>query len=482
VRPVLLIVGLAVLGGPLGCLEKQDDLGLGVTVEQQNGAFFADGKDHRMVTIAVPDDTGFGKVLTVTTTLGVVNVAASDDGAKKTRTLLTQGQAPVSFDLFAGTAAGDGEVTVAAEGGLKGFATFQLLALDGTIELGAPASVTTADENVTLTLQLGGASRPTSREVTVVATKGVLTPGASGAEASQAAVTVSPEGETTLNWQPGSEPGVALITAALTGGNEDAASVVVEPTEETVALAVDPAQHLANDEALVSVEVSYGGPATLERDIVLSTSLGILDAAKDGAAAKATTVRLGGGETTQVTLLGGQKAGTVLLTAAIGGSVLSSATFPLEYAAPSILGLSLDGGSVLTQAVKKADVSVSMARPPGDGVPSIGTQVRFATCCDDGGGLGACDVYLQIPPLATDPEGSSVVQAALELTATGAAFVGQVGTPPTDNLAATLHAYVFAAGVSGPALTCGELAALPDPAATVAAITSTGVALQKLAP
>lgn len=464
---------LPVLVLAASCLEVTPSR-LTVTIEDGED-FYADGESFRTVIVELPPDTDPGKELTVTTSLGLVDVtAAPADNARRTRTLHTvvpeQG-APLSFRLYAEWDSGPGEVVVEAPNtGLRGVAGFELLPLDDLVTIAVDPVQPVAGQLARVTVALGSrATRP--RDLTLETTHGALTP---------AQVRVSPSTSATVSWQVGAEPGDASITATLEpGGTMAEATVRVVQSPDQVSVEVPPAIYLADGNTIVPVTVRRSSTLSDVAGVVVQTTHGVLNPALTGEGSKQTTIGLRGDESVQVPLWAGREPGQVLVTAGLAERAPATTTFTLTYAPPTLMGLALAGAPVFDRDRTQLAVTASFARGTGQGRPSAGTRVFFATCCDDGGGLGACIEYLAAPPFVTADDAVDEVSATVRLTAAGETLVNQPGNPPADDLAARLYAFALEAEPTGALPTCAALeAGVP---AGVAAVSSADLTLRKLA-
>lgn len=444
----------SVLAGALlcaSCLEPAGSAQLTLALDDDK-PMLANGHDRRTVTVHVPDDTGYGKPLSVTTNVGFVNPSATGE-ARRALALSTNGGNDLTFTLFAETKADDGILAVSGPGGLSATQAFRIEALDGQLALKAPPMVGTNDGFVDLELSLT-ASHDDSRTVTLTATSGVLSPASSGDAKLTTSVSLSASTPRTLRWQP-TRPGAAVISAGFAGEPASAeVEVLVQDPERSVTLSVAPGRYVADGASQIPIGVGYESGPGVKQAITLSTSGGSL-----GTSGASATVQLTSGGSTTVPLTVGRNPGKLLLSALVDGNVVASAAVDLEPAAPSVLGVTVTPSTVFTMQVRSGSVTASFAREVGQGGVSIGTRVRFAACCADGGSaLVDCSSHLSIPSFAIDSQGADRVTTVLQLTPTGDAFVTQTGSPPVDDLAGALFTFVLAGGeTSSPS--CEQLAA-----------------------
>jgi hypothetical protein len=462
-------IALLLLAG--SCLEVGKSQ-LTVTIQDSEG-FYADGESFRTVTVELPPDTDPGKPITVTTSLGVVDVtSASGDNERRTRTLYTTAPAQgelLSFRLFAEWESGPGEIVVEAPNtSLRGTADFELLPVGDVltieVEPAQPAVGTFAQVTVRIDSQ---ATR--ARDVSLVASHGTL---------ALAKVKVSPSASATVSWQVGAESAIATITATVSPGGSIGQQVVpIQPPSDEVTVSVAPATYLADGNSLVPLTVTRSTSLSDTAEVVVQTTHGVLSPAATGAARQQRTIGLRGNETVQVPLYAGREPGQVLVTAALPDRAPATTTFDLVSAPPTIIGIELAAAPIFDRDRDELGTTAVFARDVGQ--PSTGTRIFFTTCCDDGAGRGECNEYLSVPPFETSDGSVDEVGVVVRLTAAGETFVNEPGAPPADDLLVRLYAFALEAGFVGALPTCAALdTGFPG---GVAAIRSVDLALRKAA-
>jgi len=431
----------------------------------------ADGRDKRKVSVAVPADTGFGKTLTATTSLGYINPAATGD-ARKTLNLSTSGEAALEFTLFAETTAGTGILTLTGPSGLSASPKgFSIVNLTGTLDLAVPSSVVADGNPVELQIQLHS-DNDDERQVVITTTSGVISPAASGDAKLTTTVTVKPETPQTLNWLPTST-GTTGITAGFVGVGPAATALVnVVAPSPTVSIDVQGGPFVADGSTQVPVTVSLGS-GTGTQVVKLITNIGVLD--PSAASGSAVSFEIAAGKSKIVPLLVGRQPGRVNLSASIKDSVVAASTFDLGYAAPNLLGLTISPSAVFSNKTASGTVLATFGRNSGLGDVSVGTRVRFMVCCDSGDGFGSCSNYLSIPSFAIDSTGQGSVSTTLQLTPAGLAWVAQSVTAAVT-LDAKLFAFVSTAA-STVVPTCAALNS--STASSDVVLTSLLIALQR---
>jgi hypothetical protein len=431
------------------CLEVGNNQ---LTVTIEDGApFYADGESFRTVTVALPADTDPGKPITVTTSLGLVDVtSASGDNARRTRTLYTTAQGgALAFKLFAEWQSGAGEVLVEAPGtGLRGVASFTLLPVEDVLTIDVDPPQPVAGGLAQVTVRMGSqATRP--RDVSLVASHGAL---------ALAKVKVSPAASATVTWEVGAEPASATITATVDPGGAIGRQVIaIQPAADLVTVEVAPGTYLADGNSLIPLAVTRSSSLSDRVDVVVQATHGVLNPAASGEARKQRTIGLRGNESVQVSLYAGRDPGQVLVTAALPDRAPAATSFELAVAPPTLMGIELAAAPIFDRERQQLGATAVFARGAGQGLPSIGTRVFFTTCCDDGGGRGECSEYLSVPLFDTPAGAADEVDLVVRLTAAGETFVNQTGTPPADDLLVRLYAFALEAGFAGALPSCAAL-------------------------
>ncbi len=467
-----------------GCLEPDSDQAISIAVIDASGFYAYDGNNSRAVEIRFAAPTKPGQAITVTTTRGYLDVTKpAGDSARKTITVLTNSEPddPVVLALYADNEPGIGELTaVAPDTELHASTTFELLPLSDALSIEVSPQPLIADGSSLAEITVSLLSEnPHPRTVAITASRGVLAP----PDATRTEVTLSPARAAVIDWQLGAEDGTAIITAELADSSADGArvsrTVSLTRADDALDLALAPGPYLADGASQIPIDITRQATISTDATVTLRTTHGVLNpAASDPAAQKQTTLALRGGETGTAVLNVGRTSGTALISASLPNRPPTALGFVLEYTPPTIIGLTLDDSPVFTAAHKRVEADVSLARAPGQGQVSLGTQVYFTTCCQDGGVLDSCDTYLTAPTFSEADSSGDQATATVRLTTAGEAFVNEIGAPPFDNLEAILFAYVFDAGFGGAPADCDELDA--GTAFDIAASARIDLALQRL--
>lgn len=493
------LAGLAVLastGGAACTLEPAEGFELSMCfvadgdeacpeLEGTEPVFYADGNTVARLLIEVPSGTTSGKRLTVTTSLGELRPSATDAAGKASRTVTTQGTAPLFVDLFVGAAPGRGVVTVESTdtsvGALSTAVPFLVERLTNTLTIEPPdeESLFADDFSRYPFMIFIETETAVEQEVTLSTSLGSVFPDK---------VLVAPGQPALVLLSAGTVAGDGVLTARLGAGQDQRA--VAQPFEllasnDELTLEVEGGAHPADDRTIVPITVRLDSEILKERMVTVETSLGRLN--PNGASDEAKrirTVELGGGGTVSLSLEAGRRSGVGVLSAKLDGDGLVEQSFSLDYVPPTLLSLALTR-TTLTATGTKSDVTAFFGRPAGQGRVSLGTQVEFRTCCDllGDGGFVDCGELLSVPSFARAPDsGEDNVTTTVALTALGEAFVGEVGTPPVDELPATLFAFVFDPEGSGAEPGCAALASASERPLGLSAIDQADLVLRKQAP
>ncbi len=443
--------------------------------------FYADGTTIARLVIDVPIDTSQGKPLTVRTNLGVLDPTGNDAASMASIELTTLGEQPLFTDLFVGSEAGRGIVTVEA-GGLSDTAEFFVEPLLNELSISGPAELV-ADGRTLHAFTISLDTQTTAAQtLTLTSTLGKLEPALdAGAPAFTREVSITRANPLTIQLQAPATAGTGQLRARFGDGPETEISYVATLPEERIELALaDPAaqDYFADDETLVPLEVSLSSDLDALRTITLKASKGVLDGATD---ARELEIQLRGGESTQVLLLAGREFGPVVVTAKVSDDGMADTSFELRYSPPTLMSL-VAQESLLRVENTQSDLTAFFGRPVGEGRVSLGTRVELASCCDpdDDGVPTACDEYVELPAFADAPaDGTDAIEVEASLTPTGMTYVQTAATPGTGDLLVTIHAYVLGPGDGGGA-SCGSLDEPTLPGIT--AKDSTVLALRPSAP
>ena len=324
-------------------------------------------------------------------------------------------------------------------------------------------------------------SIPTRQKVTIETTLGSVSTG-EGAARFMREVQVSPAESVTVDLLVEDMAGTARIHAKLDNGVKSQ-DLVLDFAAAQRLLDVLPAEGLirADGDSRLPITVELETEVMGSHAVTLTTTDGILNPAgtSDAERKRIDVVVLGGGtqaapNRAEATLIAGLNAGDVVLTASLTDATPATSTVRQLYSPPTELGLQVQESSVLHAMDHTATAKVIFARLPGTGQVSNGTQVRFFSCCDAGGGFGDCSTHVSLPLLVAADDGSNEVSARVELTPTGVAFVNELGMPPADNLDVTMFAFVQGDAMA-PTADCAN--PMPGPNTVIA---SAPLALQKM--
>lgn len=441
---------------------------------------FADGNTIARLLIEVPPDTSKGKEVKVRTNLGVLDPSAADVPGKSDIVLTTLGEQELITDLFVGSVAGQGIVTVEA-GGLADTAEFFVLPLTNAITITGPTEAFVADGHTLHDFTIAvDTETDKAQTLTITSSLGKLEPSKTGNAAFERTVSITRDQPLTIQLLAPS-PAEAGITGYLrarfgSGPETEYQYSTVAPTDLLALALVDPPAEgwFADDETIVPIDVTLTSDLDDRRTVTIKTSRGILGVADD---ARQTEVMLRGGETARVQLLAGRDFGPVVVTAELADDGMTSVGFELQYSPPTILSL-VAQESILSASNNATNLNAYFGRPVGAGRVSYGTRVELLACCDpDGDGQPtACDEYVDLPAFADAPNDKDQVQVSAALTPAGTIFVQAFGTPPVSDLLVTVHAYVFDPAASGSA-DCGLF--VDGPVAGITALDSTVLALRQ---
>lgn len=280
-----------------GCVEDLTENHLAVSVDEE-GTFFAfpEGADQRTVTINVPDHTGFGSELTVTTTLGSLTRGATGTDAK-TRKLRTQGQQALEFPIYSeaikSSVSEDGEIVVEGPRGIRGSATFTLHAVTSLVSLVAPTDVPADGKPRQIEVHVDSPST-VPHSVMVTTDNGTLSPG-TGPDQRAASLQVAGGSSKRLNWFVGKDANVtAHLNATLTVNDEsDEALVSVTPVPlSNATVTLDVPQEVVADGSSYTLTIRVEGDASKTHEVVVSTTQGTLSPRKPGEAAEQATLQV----------------------------------------------------------------------------------------------------------------------------------------------------------------------------------------------
>lgn len=465
------------------CGATQDDAAMGDDEPGcERATFYADGSTIARLRIEVPDDTGVGNDIKVSTSLGELSPGAADP---KSRTVQTLGAQSLVVDLFVGQQAGQGIVTVEAKG-LADTAELVVLPLTNTLAITPPVGPVVADghtlHELTITLDT---ETDAPQSIIVNSTRGKLDPAGEGAAAFQRTLKIQRDTPLTLQLlapAPGSsqsnDADRGQIRAKIGDGPEIEASFEILRATEQIELSVEPGPYYADDRTTVPIQVAFTSEIQDLRTITLRASKGVLEGSSDG---QSTTVHLRGGESTEVLLLVQRELGLAVITASVADDGGVSLSLPLLYSPPTLMTV-IAKEPLLTTSNQFIEHEAYFGRPLGEGKVSEGTRVYFTSCCDaDGDGTpSACDLLVELPAFTdASTDEPDQVAATAYLTVAGKAYVETVVMPPLTDLLVDVYAYVVDAGFEPAVVDCVALADGGD-LPGITALDSTTIALRQV--
>jgi hypothetical protein len=256
---------------------------------------------HVDVLVQPPSGTTSGKTLTISTTFGEFNPAASDAAAKATTTRTTVGSQPIQVPLLL-RGAGDGVITVTGGNGGTGTVAFSVEAAQKRVEIEPPLQeklVTGPSNRARFRVTLQKDSRETvdedpgsvRRKATLEVTRGTLRPQLTGADAFRREITLV-QGETIkIDFFPGLDAGHGDLIVSLEDGSVFIHPFTVGASDDSVDFQM-PARVFANG-AVFDVSVALASSTTEEQVVTLTTTHALLEpSAPAGEAQYRRTVRL----------------------------------------------------------------------------------------------------------------------------------------------------------------------------------------------
>ncbi len=368
--------------------------------------------------------------------------------SKRTIQVLPNDDSGTEVTFFAGRTPGPAEMIARVQGGTETTFSFQLQRPEEVLAIGLTGPIVADGQSahvVDLTLT---SDTEEPQQLELESTLAPLNPSAApGVDRFKRTVLISPSSESSILLYASATPGEGTLTATLASGERTQASfTVAAPTDS---LTVDlPAEvdYFADAEQLIPIEVSLESNARTDREVTVVSSTGILNpAGADDASMRRRVFTLADGESRVLSLRASRESGTALVTATVANSSTVDEAFELLYSPPTDLTLTLSP-SVFQTGLTQLDADAFFRRPQGQGRVSLGTEVRFLSCCDaDGDGTTSeCTEFIDTAAFGVaSATGEDQVGFAPTLTPTGLAFVQATGTPPADDLAVTFHAYVI---------------------------------------
>ena len=194
------------------------------------------------------------------------------------------------------------------------------------------------------------------------------------------------------------------------------------------------AGYIADGQQSFTLFIDVDADTSATKDIVVTTSDGIVNFAADPAdlAARTVTVRVAPGgdaensarKIVEVPMVVGRTPGTVFVSAAVEG-VEHVLPLVLAAAPPDVVVLQTSATALALDGVSRADLSATLLRDSG--LVSLGTRVSWRVCCeDDQQTLDSCQgrTPLRVPTLSELAAGDTVATTAVSERMTAADFNG----------------------------------------------------------
>lgn len=188
-----------------------------ITLAAPTTALFADGVSAHEVTLEVATETEEPLIVTLASTVGVLNPSLPDGPSRFADELTVSPNTPTVFFLYSPAQAGIGSLTATLATGASQSITTTFAATSDEITLAPEPGMYFADDITIIPVHVSLASpKPGPRTITLTTSTGSFG-SAEGPSSSERTVVLEPGRDATVSLRAGRQAGVALLTAAIDG-------------------------------------------------------------------------------------------------------------------------------------------------------------------------------------------------------------------------------------------------------------------------
>lgn len=434
------------------------------------------------IEVVLPDDDlvqPLPQTLTLASTLAELRRGQANASALELTLAITPGQ-PARVLLRPGRDTGVGQLTAALAEQPPSVLEYEITEATEQLVLTPPEGPIIDDgRRYPFSLQLRGSALTGPQTVEVSSTLGRVSNG-DGADRYQTTVLADPCELYEIDLVTDEQPGPGTLTAVLPGVTSTALGYEISPIVEDLSFVDPPVDDVvvADGVSVQGITLQSSSTRLTDRAIEVTSTLGAINPSGGGDPQRL-ELSIGPYELAVLPLAVGRDVGTEVLTALEADGFISDVVqFRVARSYPTYLTL-VGTPSVLTQASPTASLVAYFDRTDERRV-SYGTRVSFVACCDDSDPTDACEL-VQLPvSLTAEDDTAERVEAQLSLTPAGAALVGEVGAPPTDDVSVDVHAFVPGPTTDLDQVDCASLSLGLDQGFAAQDVGS--FALQRLAP
>ncbi|MEM7156409.1 MAG: hypothetical protein AAF799_26385 [Myxococcota bacterium] len=441
------------------CLATQ---GLAVTLP-------ANGSTVQLEVTLPNEDLGEDAVaqeVTLRSTLAALRPSAANVDAQQLALAVTPGQ-PARFQLLPGRTTGVGQVTASLAGQPEVRLEYELTAAEERLLVTGPdpetAPLVADGRAYPFSVQLAGSVLEGPQTLTIRSTLGRVGPASDGGDRYETTVVARPCETVTVDLVT-DDPvansnafatGTGTFTATLADVTTTTVGYEVTPLLEDVVFVEPPVDDelQADGVSVPTIRLRSSSTRLSDRSITVTSTLGTIGSGQDD---HTRTLSIGPQEEVELPLRMGRVVGTEVLTVAeADGFLTDTVQFSVARSYPSFLTL-VGTPTVLTVQEQSSSLSAFFGRDDERQV-SEGTRVNMVACCADMDPADPCE-YVQLPSsIIATTDAPQTVAATLALTPAGVALVDEEGTPPTDNVPVTVHAFVAGPLTSLDSIDCAAL-------------------------